>query len=137
MYMKPLFSALLLLAAQTASAELYDYPYMAFQTADGIVKTVPVSSLSLAITDGKLIATSGDETESFTLTNLSKMYFTTSAEVTKVQNPEKADSSEVVVTSLSGVSYGTYPNVEVARQSLPAGMYIVKNSTETIKIVVK
>lgn len=135
--MKPLFSALLLLAAQTASAELYDYPYMAFQTADGTVKTVPVSSLSLAITDGKLIATSGDETESFTLTNLSKMYFTTSAEVTKVKNPEKADSSEVEVTSLAGIPCGTFPSVEAARQSLPAGMYIVKSSKATLKIAVK
>ena len=135
--MKPLFSALLLLAAQTASAELYDYPYMAFQTADGTVKTVPVSSLSLSISNGVLIATSDDGTESFTLSDLSKMYFTSEAVVTKVQNPESTGSSEVEVTSLAGVFCGTFPSVEAARQSLPAGMYIVKNSTETFKIVVK
>lgn len=135
--MKPLFSALLLLAAQTASAELYDYPYMAFQTADGTVKTVSVSSLSLSVSNGVLIATSDDGTESFTLSDLSKMYFTSEAVVTKVQNPESTGSSEVEVTSLAGVFCGTFPSVEAARQSLPAGMYIVKNSTETIKIVVK
>ena len=135
--MKPLFSALLLLAAQTASAELYDYPYMAFQTADGTVKTVSVSSLSLSISNGVLIATSDDGTESFTLSDLSKMYFTSEAVVTKVQNPESTGSSEVEVTSLAGVFCGTFPSVEAARQSLPAGMYIVKNSTETFKIVVK
>ena len=135
--MKPLFSALLLLAAQTASAELYDYPYMAFQTADGTVKTVSVSSLSLSVSNGVLIATSDDGTESFTLSDLSKMYFTSEAVVTKVQNPESTGSSEVEVTSLAGVFCGTFPSVEAARQSLPAGMYIVKNSTETFKIVVK
>lgn len=135
--MKPLFSALLLLAAQTASAELYDYPYMAFQTTDGIVKTVSVSSLSLSISNGVLIATSDDGTESFTLSDLSKMYFTSEAVVTKVQNPESTGSSEVEVTSLAGVFCGTFPSVEAARQSLPAGMYIVKNSKETFKIAVK
>lgn len=135
--MKPLFSALLLLAAQTASAELYDYPYMAFQTTDGIVKTVSVSSLSLSVSNGVLIATSGDGTESFTLSDLSKMYFTSEAVVTKVQNPESTGSSEVEVTSLAGVFCGTFPSVEAARQSLPAGMYIVKNSKETFKIAVK
>lgn len=135
--MKPLFSALLLLAAQTASAELYDYPYMAFQTTDGIVKTVSVSSLSLSVSNGVLIATSDDGTESFTLSDLSKMYFTSEAVVTKVQNPESTGSSEVEVTSLAGVFCGTFPSVEAARQSLPAGMYIVKNSKETFKIAVK
>ncbi len=127
----------ILLAAQTASAELYDYPYMAFQTIDGIVKTVSVSSLSLSVSNGVLIATSDDGTESFTLSDLSKMYFTSEAVVTKVQNPESTGSSEVEVTSLAGVFCGTFPSVEAARQSLPAGMYIVKNSKETFKIAVK
>lgn len=135
--MKKVFFVVLLLAAQTASAELYDYPYLAFQTTDGIVKTVSVSSLSLTISDGALIATSDDGTESFTLSDLSKMYFTTEAVTTKVQNPETTDSSEVEVTSLAGVFCGTFPSVEAARQSLPAGMYIVKNSKETFKIAVK
>lgn len=127
----------ILLAAQTASAELYDYPYMAFQTTDGIVKTVSVSSLSLSVSNGVLIATSDDGTESFTLSDLSKMYFTSEAVVTKVQNPESTGSSEVEVTSLAGVFCGTFPSVEAARQSLPAGMYIVKNCKETFKIAVK
>lgn len=127
----------ILLAAQTASAELYDYPYMAFQTTDGIVKTVSVSSLSLSVSNGVLIATSDDGTESFTLSDLSKMYFTSEAVVTKVQNLESTGSSEVEVTSLAGVFCGTFPSVEAARQSLPAGMYIVKNSKETFKIAVK
>lgn len=135
--MKQLFPALLLLLAQTASAEPYDYPYMAFQTADGIVKTVSVSSFSLTISNGVLIATSDDGTEQFSLSDLSKMYFTTEAVVTKVQNPETTDSSEVEVTSLAGIPCGTFPSVEAARQSLPAGMYIVKNSKETFKIAVK
>ena len=135
--MKHLFPALLLLASQTASAEFYDYPYMAFQTADGTVKTLSVSSLSLTITDGQLIAVSDDGTEQFTLSDLAKMYFTTEAEATKVQATEAADSSSVEVISLSGVSYGTFSDVEAARKSLPAGMYIVKNGKETFKIAVK
>ena len=135
--MKNLFPALLLLASQTASAELYDYPYMAFQTADGIVKTIPVSSLSIVVSDGNLVVTYSDGSESFPLSDLAKMYFTTEAEVTKVQNPESTGSSEVEVTSLAGVFCGTFPSVEAARQSLPAGMYIVKNSKETFKIAVK
>lgn len=134
--MKKVFFALLL-AVQTASAELYDYPYVAFQTTDGIVKTISVSSLSLTVSDGVLIATSDDGAESFTLSDLSKMYFTTEAAVTKVQNAESTDTSGVEVTSLAGVFYGTFPSVEAARQSLPAGMYIVKNSKETFKIAVK
>ena len=134
---KNLIPALLLFVAQTASAELYDYPYMAFQTADGTVKTVSVSSLSLTISDGTLIATSGESAEQFTLSDLSKMYFTTEAVATKVQNPESTEPSEVEVTSLAGIPCGVFSSVEAARQSLPAGMYIVKNSKETFKIAVR
>lgn len=50
-----------------------DYPYLTFETADGNKTSVSVSSLTLIVKDGKL--TAGDKT--FNLSELSKMYFST------------------------------------------------------------
>lgn len=58
-------------AAMTAIAD--DYPYLTFETSDGNKQSVSTTALTLEISGDKLLVNNG--TQSFTLTDLQKMYF--------------------------------------------------------------
>lgn len=75
--MKRLF-LLLSLVIGVLAVQAADYTYLTFETTDGAKTSVNVSSLSLTISGTTLTA----GTQSFTLTNLSKMYFSTADETT-------------------------------------------------------
>ena len=73
--MKKIFILLtVLLATLTAQAE--GYTYLTFETTDGAKASVAVENLTLTISGTTLTAGS----QQFTLSNLSKMYFSTSDE---------------------------------------------------------
>ena len=57
------------------------YTYLTFETTDGARVSVPVASLTLTISGHTLTA----GTQSFTLSNLTKMYFSTGDETTGVE----------------------------------------------------
>ncbi len=109
-----------------------DYPYLTFETADGTRTSVSVSSLTLSISDGKL--TAGDKT--FTLTDLTKMYFSTT-DVTSIEKVMETVEGEVEVFNLRGVSMGKYENIRSAASALKTGIYVIKSKSETIKVSVK
>ena len=67
--------------AGAATAQADDYPYLTFETADGTKVSVAAADLTLTISDGKLVVNNG--AQSFTLTELSKMYFS-STDVTPI-----------------------------------------------------
>lgn len=119
-----------------ASANAYEYPYLTFEQADGTLQTVSVESLVLTFTDGKLIATNADGTLSLPLTDLSKMFFSTSG-TTGITAEELNADEEVEVYSASGILMGKYDNLEAARQSLHRGIYIIKTNQSTKKITIK
>ena len=50
-----------------------DYPYLTFETSDGNKQSVSTTSLTLEISGDKLLVNNG--AQSFTLTDLQKMYF--------------------------------------------------------------
>lgn len=50
-----------------------DYPYLTFETSDGNKQSVSTTALTLEISGDKLLVNNG--TQSFTLTDLQKMYF--------------------------------------------------------------
>ena len=66
------------LVTGTLSAAADDYPYLTFETADGTKTSVSASSLTISVGDGKLTVGS----QEFTLSDLSKMYFSASDETT-------------------------------------------------------
>ena len=73
----------------TAHAD--SYTFLTFETTDGAKASVSVSDLTLTISGTTLTA----GTQSFTLTNLSKMYFSTSDETTTgISEVMKADLDE-------------------------------------------
>lgn len=57
------------------TAQADDYPYLTFETSDGTVQSVSTTSLKLEISGDKLLVNDG--AQSFTLTDLKKMYFST------------------------------------------------------------
>ena len=117
---------------QMAQAE--DYGYLTFETNSGTKTAVSVTSLTLTVADGKLIATNADGSLSFVLSDLSKMYF--SASSTDIATI-KAVNGEVEVYSLGGLYQGRFENSTVALSSLRRGVYIVKSEQGTFKVAVQ
>ena len=127
--------AVMMAAVMTAHAD--DYPYLAFQTADGTVKTVSVTSLTLTFSNGQLVATNGDGAYSFALTDLNKMFFTN--EPTAVPSPllQEGAGEAVEVFSMTGVSLGAFTSLTIARQQLAGGIYVVKTGSEVRKMLIQ
>ncbi len=135
MNMKKLFLSLMLMTGMTASA--YDYPYLAFETTSGTVQTVSVESLSITISDGNLVVTNGSGTVTFTLSDLSKMYFSDEEQEASGIQEVETTSGKVQIFSLTGLAMGTFESLSQARASLRNGVYVVKSNDKSYKINIK
>lgn len=114
-----------------------DYAYLTFVTTDGAKVSVPVESLAMTVNGPTL--TVGSQT--FTLADLSKMYFSTTDEgtatgVETVENGEWTMDNDAEIYDLKGrrVLNGQW---RMDNGQLPRGVYIVKTKKGTRKIVVK
>ena len=114
-----------LVGALTVQAD--DYAYLTFETTDGAKASVAVSSLTLTISGSTL--TAGSQT--FTLSNLSKMYFSASDETaTGIEEITAATLDEAAeIYDLQGH--------KVSKDQMRKGIYIVKSSNRTYKMIVK
>ena len=122
---KVLLSLILMMGALAANAD--SYTYLTFELTDGSKASVSVSSVSLNFSGTTL--TVGNET--YTLTNLSKMYFTTSDQTTtgieSVTTETLNEAAEIF--DLNGH--------KVQKAEMKKGIYIVKTKTGTHKMVVR
>ena len=110
-------------ALTTQAAE---YTYLTFETTDGGKVSVEASSLTITISGTTLTAGS----QSFTLSNLSKMYFSASDEsmgIKAINAAELNDATEVY--DLNGR--------KVSKDQLKRGVYVIKSKSGTSKIAVK
>ena len=124
--MKKIFILLtVLLATQTAQAE--GYTYLTFETTEGAKASVSVENLTLTINGTTLTAGS----QQFTLSNLSKMYFSTSDETaTGIEEINSAAIEEATdIYDLQGH--------KVTKEQMKKGVYIVKTNSRTYKMVVR
>jgi hypothetical protein len=104
------------------------YSYLTFETTDGVKISVPVSSLKISLSGNMLTAGS----QQFILTNLSKMYFSTSDEsmTTGVETISNATLDEATeIYDLKGH--------KVSKAQMRKGVYILKTKDKTYKIAVK
>jgi hypothetical protein len=115
----------ILVGALTAQAT--DYPYLTFETTDGAKASVIVENLTLTISGTTLTAGS----QSFTLSNLLKMYFSTSDETsTGIDEITSASLDETTdIYDLKGR--------KVTKEQMNKGVYIVKTKSRTYKMVVR
>lgn len=118
---------LLLMMIGTLTAHAADYTYLTFETTDGAKASVSVGNLKLSISGTTLTAGS----QSFTLSNLSKMYFSTSDETTtgieEITNAALDEATDIY--DLQGH--------KVTKEQMRKGVYIVKTKNRTYKIVVR
>ena len=114
-----------LVGALTVQAE--DYAYLTFETTDGAKASVAVSSLTLTINGSVL--TVGSQT--FTLSNLSKMYFSAS--------DETATGIEEITSATLDAAAEIYDlqGHKVSKDQMRKGVYIVKSSNRTYKMIVR
>ena len=120
-----LFSWMALVGALTVQAE--NYAYLTFETTDGAKASVAVSSLTLTINGSVL--TVGSQT--FTLSNLSKMYFSAS--------DETATGIEEITSATLDAAAEIYDlqGHKVSKDQMRKGVYIVKSSNRTYKMIVR
>lgn len=102
------------------------YNFLTFKMTDGAKVSVAISSLMLTINGNTL--TAGSQT--FTLSNLSKMYFSNTDETTGIEETTSATLEEAAeIYDLQGH--------RIAKEQMTKGVYIVKTKSKTQKIVVK
>lgn len=102
------------------------YNFLTFEMTDGAKVSVAISSLTLTINGNTL--TAGSQT--FTLSNLSKMYFSNTDETTGIEETTCATLEEATeIYDLQGH--------RIAKEQMTKGVYIVKTKSKTQKIVVK
>ena len=108
------------------SAHAGEYTFITFELNDGTKASVPATSLTMTISGNTLKAGS----ETFVLTNLSKMYFTSTNETTaidEVTTDALDDAAEIY--DLKGH--------KVTKNQMKRGVYVVMTKTKTFKMIVK
>ena len=117
---------ILMVMVGAVQVQAEEYAYLTFETTDGARVSVDVSSLTLTISGNTL--TAGSQT--FTLSNLSKMYFSNSDETTAIEAiSSDALDEETDIYDLQGH--------QVTKDQMRRGVYIVKTKTKTYKMIVK
>ena len=118
---------ILMMMTGVLAMQAADYPYLTFETTDG--NKISVSTESLTLTVSGTTLTAGNQ--SFTLVNLSKMYFSTSDEST-------TGISETLAVDLNEVTdiYDLKGN-KVTKSQMQKGVYIVRTSQGTFKVTAK
>ena len=110
-----------------------DYQYLVFSLNDGTTKAITATDLTFTFTNDDLIATCGSETlATLPLTQLAYMEFSTDG--TSDINQINVDQ---IITDSNTVIYDMQGHQMPQGSSLPRGVYIVKNSSRTIKVNIK
>ena len=104
-----------------------DYPYLTFETTDRQKVSVEVSSLTLTVSGNTLNIGS----QSFTLSNLSKMYFSLSNEtITGIEEITSSALDEAAeIYDLQGH--------RIPKEQMRKGIYIIKSKNRTYKMIVR
>ena len=118
---------LLMAVVGVLTMQAADYTYLTFETTDGAKASVAVENLTITVSGTTLTA----GTQTFTLSNLAKMYFSTSDEsTTGIEEISSAALDEATdIYDLQGH--------KVSKTQMSKGVYIVKTKSKTFKMVVK
>lgn len=120
------FALLLAVLMAAVTSQAGSYTYLTFETTDGAKVSVSVDRLTLTISGNTLTA----GTQTFTLVNLAKMYFSASDEGTEtgIESASSATLDEAAeIYDLQGH--------KVSRGQMRRGAYIVKTKERTYKIL--
>ena len=120
---------MMLVGALTVQAD-EAYAYLTFETTDGARVSVPVSSLTLTVSGTTLTAGS----QSFTLSNLSKMYFSNDDQTTAINEIDYSQTDDLLSESTDIYDLQGH---KISREQMRKGIYIIKTKSKTYKMIVK
>ena len=137
MFMKK-FVLLLMTLIGTLKVQADSFSYLTFETTDGEKASVAVDeSLDLSISGTTLTVGS----QSFTLTNLSKMYFTETDETaTGIESIQKSNFSQNEIeddAEVYDLKGNKIVNGKLSNGKLTHGVYIIKTTDKTYKLIIK
>ena len=127
---------LCVVAVLAIAANAGTYKYLEFTNTSGTKTVFDVANLTIKVSGNDLQVTNSDGTVDLKLLDLTSMQFSTTNTQTAVDNILDADA-EIQVSTITGVSLGTYSSLVEACQSLSAGVYVISNGTQSQSIVVK
>jgi hypothetical protein len=117
-----------LATAAMVTARGADYKYMTFEMKDGTIISIEATNLLLTF-EGTTLNVG---TETFTLINLSKMYFSTGNETTGISQIE---NGELKIDN-SAKFYDLKGN-KVSKDQMRNGIYIIKTKNGTSKLTIR
>lgn len=117
------------------AAQAGDYQYLNIEKTDGTQQSITAVGLTLSYSGTTLTATNGSESYTFTLSDLSRMYFSNtkqedSTTAISVATADDLNDSETEIYDLAG--HRIPQNSSVRR-----GIYIFKKGNTTTKKIVK
>ena len=127
---------LVLVVSFAISANAATYGYLEFTSTTGSKTAFSVTNLTLTVDGDNLHLTNADGTVDMILLGLASMQFTTTNTATALENILNADA-EIQVSTITGVSLGTYPSLLEASQGLQPGVYVISNGTHSQSVVIK
>lgn len=113
-----------------------DYPYLVFTNTSGTNVVLSVENLTFNVSGSTLQVSNADGTVSFALTELASMQFSVDGSTDGLEDVLNADLP-VSVYSLTGVSLGTFDNLQQAVEGLDAGSYVISDGKNAQTIVVQ
>ena len=119
------------------SMQAYDYPYLSFQTSEGTVQSVSVNELIITFSNGQLVLTNTDGSQTFSLSDLSYMFFSKEQNTTGVTRIEDVSNQTVEVFTLNGLVIGRFESLQKAKAELKPGLYLIKSNGKTQKVVIR
>ena len=131
--MKRLFS-LLFFALSYFAVQAQTYDYLIFQSTDG-EQSVKAMGAVITFSGDNMVVTGTDATLTLPLSNLQKFFF--AATPSGVEAVDSEQESEMVVYTVSGQFVGCFTDSRAVTNELPKGIYVVRSSGETHKMMVK
>lgn len=128
----------LLLCAMMAPAiycSANGFPPMTFELTNGNLVKLDSKNLSMSFVGDNLLASHSGGVFETPVAQVSKFYFDLSS--TSVESVITSDDESVAVYDAAGIFRGNFANSAAAKSSLPAGLYIFKNGSKTLKTIVK
>lgn len=127
--MKKIVLLLAIMASAALSAHAEGYPFLTVQNSDGSQQSFASSGLVITFSDGNMVVSQNGTKTTLALSDLSKMFFSTTSGIQQMENGElKMENTPVY--DLSGRKI---INQSSSLKTLPKGIYIVGGR----KVVVK